>query len=87
MKKAQALDVIGFVLEESGIPRSHWAVHSRPARIEFLRPDTCGHKSESARVKASWSAERILSELQAALTKPPEPKPENTEREILELTP
>jgi len=85
MKKQQALEVIGHALEEHGIPTPHWAHHTKPARIEFIRPDGCGYKSESARIKASWSAERILSEVQAALIKSQAPKPKDTAREILEL--
>ena len=88
MRKAEALDLVQHVMEDLGVPACHWAAHADPARIEFLREDRNGHHiSDSVRLKASWSQERIIEALEEAVNKPlPEPVERKTP-ELLELTP
>ncbi len=85
MRKAEALDLIQHTMEDLGIPACHWAAHTEPARIMFLRAST--NAVDSVRIKASWSQSRIIEELEAAVNRPlSEPAPRNA-AEVLELTP
>lgn len=84
MRKEEALDLVQHVMEDLGVPACHWAAHTEPARIMFLRTSTGA--IDSVRLKASWSQERIIKALEEAVNTPPEPTVRNAP-EVLELTP
>lgn len=87
MRKAEALDLVQHVMEDLGIPACHWSQQSGPARIEFLRETPTGHTFDSVPLKASWSQERIIDTLEAAVNKPLPPPAARKGAEPLELTP